>query len=141
MTLLRAIHERLSGYRPLTDLAPPDRVYTGLPPLRDAAGRTIAMPYVSVSTQQTSLAARTSSGTRLGNEVVALRCTRRVTNKLVRSLRRSRISFSAPSSTGRGVECSTVGRASESKLKTSKTAFGRSLKTFNFYSPISPEAH
>ena len=33
MSAERAIHEHWSGYRPLVDLVPAERIYTGLPPI------------------------------------------------------------------------------------------------------------
>ncbi len=63
MTIHRAIHEQWSGHRPLAVLVPPERVYTGLPPIRDASRQPIAVPYVSLTSEGVIEATRTSSGT------------------------------------------------------------------------------
>jgi hypothetical protein len=70
MTLIQSIHEQWSGYRPLAALIPPQRLYTGLPPIRDANGQTIAPPYVSISLVGEAEQTRTSSGTTLRTERV-----------------------------------------------------------------------
>lgn len=63
MTIHRAIHEHWSGYRPLVALVPPERVFTGLPPIRDASQEPIAFPYVSLTSEGITETTRTSSGT------------------------------------------------------------------------------
>ncbi len=68
MTIERAIHEHWSGWRPLTALVPPERIYTGLPPICDAAGETLTFPYVSIAAEQQDRQTRTSSGTTLAVE-------------------------------------------------------------------------
>ncbi len=70
MSLTQAIHELWSGYRPLATLIAPERLYTGLPPIRDADGQTIASPYVSISLASDAEQTRTSSGTTLRTERV-----------------------------------------------------------------------
>ncbi|HEV3417595.1 MAG TPA: hypothetical protein VG056_12300 [Pirellulales bacterium] len=68
MTAERAIHDCWSGYRPLSALVPPERVYTGLPPLRDAMQHPITFPYVSLSALADADLTRTSSGTMFTTE-------------------------------------------------------------------------
>lgn len=63
MSVQQAIHEHWSAYRPLDDLVPANRVYTGLVPPVDAAGGAVTLPYVSLTTQGDRGAQRTSSGT------------------------------------------------------------------------------
>jgi hypothetical protein len=68
MSLVQAIHEQWSGYRPLAALVPPERLYTGLPPIRDANNQSIKPPYVSIALIADPEATRTSSGTTLRTE-------------------------------------------------------------------------
>ena len=68
MTIELAIHEQWSGYRPLAALVPPERLYTGLPPIRDAAGKPVTFPYVSIAAEADAKPTRTSSGTLLSSE-------------------------------------------------------------------------
>ncbi|HKD36298.1 MAG TPA: DUF3168 domain-containing protein, partial [Pirellulales bacterium] len=63
MSIERAIHEHWASYGPLAALVPPDRVYTGLPPIRDASRDPIAPPYVTVTSEGETGHTRTSSGT------------------------------------------------------------------------------
>ncbi len=55
-------HEQWAGNRPLAALVPPERLFTGLPPIRDAAQRPIGFPYVSLTAEGESFVTRTSSG-------------------------------------------------------------------------------
>ena len=75
MTIERAIHEQWAGNRPLSALVPPERLYTGLPPIRDAAQQPIGFPYVALAVEGESFVTRTSSGTLLTTERI-----RRATN-------------------------------------------------------------
>ncbi len=68
MTIERAIHEQWSGYRPLAALVPMERLYTGLPPIRDAAGKAVTFPYVAIAAHEVAKQTRTSSGTLLSIE-------------------------------------------------------------------------
>jgi hypothetical protein len=70
MTIERAIHDHWSDYRSLAALVPAERIYTGLPPIRDAAQQPVTFPYVSLSVQGNADATRTSSGTLLSTELV-----------------------------------------------------------------------
>ena len=47
---------------------PPERLYTGLPPIRDAAQQPIGFPYVALTTEGETSISRTSSGTLLTTE-------------------------------------------------------------------------
>jgi hypothetical protein len=70
MSAERAIHEHWSGYRPLLNLVPAERIYTGLPPIRAADGSTVLLPYVSLTVQGESQIERSSSGTTYSLEQV-----------------------------------------------------------------------
>jgi hypothetical protein len=68
MTAERAIHEHWSLYRPLASLVPPDQIYTGLPPIRQADGSPLEFPYVSLTVRGESRIQRTTSGTVLSTQ-------------------------------------------------------------------------
>jgi hypothetical protein len=70
MSAERAIHEHWSGYRPLANLVPPEQIYTGLPPIRDAAESPLVFPYVSLTVQGESQIERSSSGTLFSTELI-----------------------------------------------------------------------
>ena len=70
MSAERAIHEHWSGYRPLVNLVPPQQIYTGLPPIRDAGESPLQFPYVSLTVQGESRIERSSSGTVYSTELV-----------------------------------------------------------------------
>lgn len=70
MSAERAIHEHWSGYRPLVDLVPSDRIYTGLAPIRTADESPMQFPYVGVAVQSESQVERSSSGTLFSTELV-----------------------------------------------------------------------
>jgi hypothetical protein len=70
MSAERAIHEYWSGYRPLVNLVPPERIYTGMPPIRAADETTVQLPYVSLTVQGESKIERSSSGTVYSTEQV-----------------------------------------------------------------------
>ena len=70
MSAERAIHEHWSGYRPLVDLVPAVRIYTGLPPIRAADESPLQFPYVSLTLQSESEIQRSSSGTLFSTELV-----------------------------------------------------------------------
>jgi hypothetical protein len=70
MTIHRAIHEHWSSYRPLAALVPPEQVYTGLPPIRDAARQPISFPYISLTSEGQSETTHTSSGTMISVEQI-----------------------------------------------------------------------
>jgi len=70
MSAERAIHEHWSSYRPLVDLVPPERIYTGLPPIRAADESPLQFPYVSLAVQGESQIERSSSGTLFSTETV-----------------------------------------------------------------------
>jgi hypothetical protein len=63
MSIERAIHEHWTSYGPLSALVPPDRVYTGLPPIRDENREPIPPPYVAITSEGETALTRTSSGT------------------------------------------------------------------------------
>jgi hypothetical protein len=62
MTAERALHEHWSSYRPLAEMVPANRVYTGLPPIRDDAEMPLTFPYVSLTVRGESVVERTSQG-------------------------------------------------------------------------------
>lgn len=68
MSAERAIHEHWSGYRPLVNLVPPERIYTGLPPIRAADESAVQFPYVSLTVLGESQMERSSSGTMFSTE-------------------------------------------------------------------------
>lgn len=70
MSAERAIHEHWSGYRPLANLVPADRIYTGLPPIRDVDQSPVQLPYVSLTVESESQIERSSSGTMFSNEQI-----------------------------------------------------------------------
>ncbi len=70
MSAERAIHEHWSGYRPLVNLVPPERTYTGLPPIRNAEQSPIQLPYVSLTVESESQIERSSSGTTFSSEQI-----------------------------------------------------------------------
>jgi hypothetical protein len=49
---------------------PPERIYTGLPPIRQADGSPLVFPYISLTLQEQASLERTSSGTLLSSERV-----------------------------------------------------------------------
>jgi hypothetical protein len=68
MTIEKAIHDQWSASRSLAGLVPPERLYTGLPPIRDATGNAVTFPYVSLGAASDAELTRTSSATTLGTE-------------------------------------------------------------------------
>ena len=72
MIAAQAIHEQWAGYWPLAQLVPADRIYTGLPPLRDGNETPIAFPYASLSLEGESQITRTSQGTLLASELIRI---------------------------------------------------------------------
>ncbi len=68
MTIEKAIHDQWSMSRSLTALVPPERLYTGLPPIRDADGDAVTFPYVSLAVAGDAELTRTSSATTLSTE-------------------------------------------------------------------------
>ena len=68
MSVTQAIHQFWTLHGQLSALVPPDRFYTGLPPIRQADGSPLAFPYVSLTLGEQTAIERTSSGTVLLSE-------------------------------------------------------------------------
>jgi len=68
MSVAKVIHEYWSLHGQLAGLVPPERIYTGLPPIRGADGSPLAFPYVSLTFQEQTQIERTSSGATLSAE-------------------------------------------------------------------------
>lgn len=69
MSIEQAIHRVWASSPPLSRLVPPERLATGLVPPRDAAARSMRLPYVSLQVDPPAEAqqfVRTSAGTLLG---------------------------------------------------------------------------
>ncbi len=70
MSVTQAIHEFWTLHGQLSALVPPERIYTGLPPIRQADGSPLVFPYVSLTCGKQTAIERTSSGTTLRSESV-----------------------------------------------------------------------
>lgn len=65
MSLPQAIHEFWALHGQLSAHVPPERIYTGLPPIHLADGSPLVFPYVSLTCGEQTAIERTSSGTTL----------------------------------------------------------------------------
>ena len=60
MSAERAIHERLSSYRPILDLVPIDRILTGWLPTEDTTTLPVDLPFISLTRDGVSQVERTN---------------------------------------------------------------------------------